>query len=215
MLQGAGLAVPDTHLRPAYRLPRRQQYPAAPQPRRESETRHASAYPTPAAPMVSRVGSASTRTPSHKPSAKDAGGNTGKRRFSTYCEEDVRACRRSCCVRSCAITATITAVPYCPPPMSTRTCTGRTTARRRWHGSRRAACRSTCRCGIWCRRTRRPSSASCCGSSTRATAAKTRSTHLTASGATRGSSAGLSMPASRTGRGWRAAGSTSTATPFA
>ena len=79
-----------------------------------------------------------------------------------------------------------------PPPTSSTCCTGRTTAPRRSRRSRRAACRSTCRCGIWCRRTRRRSSANCCGSSIRATAATIRSTRPKASGATRASSTGSS-----------------------
>ena len=46
-------------------------------------------------------------------------------------------------------------------------CIGRTIAPRRSRESRREACRSTCVSGIWCRRTRRRSSAICCSGSIR------------------------------------------------
>ena len=131
----------------------------------------------------------------------------GQEAVFDYCEEDVRASAQLL-RRAIARHA-----PDCRRPTSSACCIGRTTAPRRSRKSRRAACRSTCRCGIWCRRTRPPSSASCCGSLTRATAATIRSTRRTASGATRDSSIGWSAPACRRGRGSTAASSRSTATP--
>ena len=204
-----GWQFPGAHLRSAHRLSRGQQHPAAVQSGRGAQA--------PAQALVRclprlrdrRLGTASTRKRSPSDIGEGRWRDYGQEAVFDYCEEDVRD------LGAAAARTTARPSPDCRRPTSSTCCTGRTTAPRRSRRSRRAACRSTCRCGIWCRRTRPRSSASCCGNSIRATAATIRSTRRTASGATRASSAGWSAPACRHGRAWRAASSTSTATPSA
>ena len=77
----------------------------------------------------------------------------GREAVLQYCEEDVRALGGTAAASDCAATATaLRSIP-------SASCTGATTAPRPSPGSRPAACRSTCRCGIWCRRTSWRSSA--------------------------------------------------------
>ena len=85
-------------------------------------------------------------------SVKDIGAITVNAAVFEYCEEDVRAFDG-------AVPETATGISrYRARRRDARTVTGRTTAPRRSRRSKRAACRSTCSCGIWCRRTRTRSS---------------------------------------------------------
>ena len=63
VLQGIGLAIPSSHLRPAHHLSRRQQRPAALRTRHSEDVSRQRAWRPPAALTVSRVGLASTKTP--------------------------------------------------------------------------------------------------------------------------------------------------------
>ena len=91
------------------------------------------------------AGKTSTRKRSPGPSVKGDGAITVSRVFD-YCEEDVR--------NSVVLLRAIRGHGAHHRSTPLASCTGPTTVPKPWHRSRPAACRSTCRCGTRCRRTR-------------------------------------------------------------
>ena len=72
----------------------------------------------------------------------------GRQAVLQYCEEDVRNSAE-------LLRRQLTGYGHPRRSIRSSSCAGANTAPRPSRGFRPAACRSTCRCGIWCRRTRR------------------------------------------------------------
>ena len=70
----------------------------------------------------------------------------GREAVLQYCEEDVRSSAE-------LLRRQLAGNKIAHPSILNASCTGATTAPRPWPGSRPGACRSTCHCGILCRRT--------------------------------------------------------------
>ena len=166
LLHDAGLEIPRAHLRSAHRLPGREQHPAAAQSGRDTQAREQA--------PVRRLPRLRYRRLGRDRQGDDREGHRRRALARVRATGRLRILRRgrrrfhaSCCAQCCAAAADFR------PPASSTCCTGRTTARSPSPKFKRAACRSTCCSGTWCRRTRPPSSKICCAGSIRATAAKT------------------------------------------
>ena len=143
---GAGLAIPSPRLRFAHGFPFRQQYPAATQSRRGSPEAAQTAVGCLPPLRHCWLGEQSTRKRLPGRSAKAAGASTVRPSYSNIARK-TRANLRIVARASLPVTG------HTPRSTRERSCVGACTAPRASPEFRRAACRSTCRCGIWCRRT--------------------------------------------------------------
>ena len=143
-----GWRFPGARLRSAHRLSGDQQHPAAVRPGRDPQEA-AQAL----ADACRAYGIEGWENIDKPEMAKAIGEGRwreyGREACCNYCEEDVRNSAE-------LLRRQLTGLPQlCARRSRSASCTGATTAPRPSPGFRRAACRSTCRCGIWCRRTRR------------------------------------------------------------